>query len=133
MPTASSCPAKACAGHGDKNPNQLDQKPQQVRQISSADGTRRPGGIIPLQEGAIIPESPGGIIPLKTGAFIGIGNLSTSPPFPFPARNPAIKPWCFGESRAPKAITGERYQCLASGQKIWCGFEVSESFRYTLF
>ena len=44
-----------------------------MRQISSADGTRRPGGIIPLQGGAIIPESPGGIIPLKTGAFIGIG------------------------------------------------------------
>ena len=47
-----------------------------MRQISSADGTRRPGGIIPLQGGAIIPESPGGIIPLKTGAFIGIGRLT---------------------------------------------------------
>jgi hypothetical protein len=72
-PTASSCRARAYDERGGKAPNQLDQKPQPMRQISSADGTRRPGGIIPLQGGAIIPESPGGIIPLKTGAFIGIG------------------------------------------------------------
>ena len=112
-PTASSCRGRACDERGVKAPNPLDQKPQPVRQISSADGTRRPGGIIPLQGGAIIPESPGGIIPLKTGAFIGIGieplrNLSVSRHAPKRYQQLTRERHDHRHSRSPARIGGAR-------------------------
>src|ERR1700735_3808963 len=79
MPTASSSPAKACAGHEASRTRRLDQPPSPVTQI------HRPARLATRAAlfrygGRHHPGIPGDIIPLYPGDFVGIRTIFTQPP-----------------------------------------------------
>src|SRR6202451_3040303 len=77
MPTASSSPAKACAGHEASRTRRLDQPPSPVTQI------HRPARLATRAAlfrygGRHHSGIPGDIIPLYPGDFVGIRKIARS-------------------------------------------------------